>query len=208
MLPSSSQKLRSPTYLNTSSNIRTVLNTILYIVLLVDLCGRGGDIARHPHRPENMVLPPKLPFPPLTHLFPRASTQRACTLSRPLACWQDKREANFNTMQHYMGMIISIFKQESRQQKAFSLIWSEIRDLKHIPRSWHIQKTLPSFSPSSTVQATLTHSIICELFWMLPSTPHFLIDLCGHDWDIVCHPPQCPKHMCLRWEDVTFYCFN
>lgn len=36
--------------------MRTVLNLTLYIVLLIDLCGRGGDIARHPCHPDHMCL--------------------------------------------------------------------------------------------------------------------------------------------------------
>lgn len=48
--------LYSPHYLNTFSNMRTVLNLTLYILLMIDLCGRGADIARHPLRPEHMCL--------------------------------------------------------------------------------------------------------------------------------------------------------
>lgn len=36
--------------------MRTVLEVTLYITLLIDLCGRSGDITRHPQRPEHMCL--------------------------------------------------------------------------------------------------------------------------------------------------------
>lgn len=49
-------RLYHPNYLNTFSNMRTVLNLTLYMALVVDLCGRGADIARHPLRPKHMCL--------------------------------------------------------------------------------------------------------------------------------------------------------
>ncbi|EME47690.1 hypothetical protein DOTSEDRAFT_32084 [Dothistroma septosporum NZE10] len=49
-------RLYSPTYLNTFPNMRTVFNLNVYICLVVDLCGRGSDIARHALRPEHMCL--------------------------------------------------------------------------------------------------------------------------------------------------------
>lgn len=36
--------------------MRQVLNLTLYMLMMVDLCGRGADIARHPLRPEHMYI--------------------------------------------------------------------------------------------------------------------------------------------------------
>jgi hypothetical protein len=49
-------RLYDPDYLSTFPNMRTVLNLTLYMLLLVELCGRGADIARHHLRPEHMCL--------------------------------------------------------------------------------------------------------------------------------------------------------
>ena len=49
-------KLYSPEYLSTFANMRVVLNLTLYMLLVVDLCGRGANIARHPLRPDHMCL--------------------------------------------------------------------------------------------------------------------------------------------------------
>ncbi|EHK16055.1 uncharacterized protein TRIVIDRAFT_65122 [Trichoderma virens Gv29-8] len=49
-------KLYSPEYLNRFPDMRTVLNLTLYIVLVVDLCGRGSEIARNPSRPVHQCL--------------------------------------------------------------------------------------------------------------------------------------------------------
>lgn len=48
--------LYKPEYLNTFKDMRTVLNLTLYMLLIIDVCGRGGEIARHPLRPEHMCL--------------------------------------------------------------------------------------------------------------------------------------------------------
>lgn len=48
--------LYNPQYLITFSSMRTVLNLTLYILLMVDICGRGCDIARHPQRESHMCL--------------------------------------------------------------------------------------------------------------------------------------------------------
>jgi hypothetical protein len=48
--------LYSPNYLSTFGNMRTVLNLTLYMLLMIDLCGRGADIARHNLRPDHMCL--------------------------------------------------------------------------------------------------------------------------------------------------------
>jgi hypothetical protein len=48
--------LYSASYLGTFANKRTVLNVTLYMLLLVDLCGRGAEIAHHHLRPEYMCL--------------------------------------------------------------------------------------------------------------------------------------------------------
>lgn len=40
--------LFTPSYLGTFMDMRTVLNTVLYMNLVVDSCGRGGDIAQNP----------------------------------------------------------------------------------------------------------------------------------------------------------------
>lgn len=50
------KSLYSPSYLKSFSNMRLVLNLNLYLVLLIDLCGRGAEIARHPLRPKHMCL--------------------------------------------------------------------------------------------------------------------------------------------------------
>jgi hypothetical protein len=49
-------RLYNPNYPSTFPNMRTVLNLTLYMLLLVDLSGRGADIARHHLRPEHMCL--------------------------------------------------------------------------------------------------------------------------------------------------------
>lgn len=49
-------ELYTPRYLNTFPNMRAVLNINLYIMLMIDICGRGAEIARHPQRPEHMCL--------------------------------------------------------------------------------------------------------------------------------------------------------
>jgi hypothetical protein len=43
-------------YLTTFPNMRIVLNLNLYILLVIDVCGRGGEIARSYARPEHMCL--------------------------------------------------------------------------------------------------------------------------------------------------------
>jgi hypothetical protein len=49
-------RLYSREYSDTFGNMRKVLNLTLYMLLMVDLCGRGGDIVRNPLRPEHMSL--------------------------------------------------------------------------------------------------------------------------------------------------------
>ena len=49
-------KLYEPQYLASFRNMRVVLNLTLYINLVIDLCGRGGEIARHPLKREHMCL--------------------------------------------------------------------------------------------------------------------------------------------------------
>ena len=49
-------KMYEPQFLATFSNMRTVLNLTLYINLIIDLCGRGGEIARHPLKEKHMCL--------------------------------------------------------------------------------------------------------------------------------------------------------
>lgn len=48
--------LYQPNYLSTFGSMRLVLNLTLYMLLVVDTCGRGGEFARHPVRPEYMCL--------------------------------------------------------------------------------------------------------------------------------------------------------
>ena len=43
-------KLHTPEYLNTFGSMRAVLNLTLYLVLLIVLSGRGGEIALNPNR--------------------------------------------------------------------------------------------------------------------------------------------------------------
>ncbi len=47
--------LYKPSYLNTFGSVRTVLNLTLYMLLVIDLCGHGGEIARNPTRPNTSV---------------------------------------------------------------------------------------------------------------------------------------------------------
>ncbi|KAM0327377.1 hypothetical protein ACHAPQ_007393 [Fusarium lateritium] len=49
-------KLYDSEYLGTFANMRMVLNLTLYIMLVIDTCGRGGEIARINTRPEHMCL--------------------------------------------------------------------------------------------------------------------------------------------------------
>ncbi|KAI4608917.1 hypothetical protein J4E83_008956 [Alternaria metachromatica] len=49
--------LYQPNYLSTFGSMRLVLNLTLYMLLVVDTCGRGaGEFARNPVRPEYMCL--------------------------------------------------------------------------------------------------------------------------------------------------------
>ncbi|KAH7179549.1 uncharacterized protein B0J16DRAFT_347172 [Fusarium flagelliforme] len=43
-------------YLNTFGNMRQVLNLTLYLMLIVDTCGRGGEFVLNPARPKHMCL--------------------------------------------------------------------------------------------------------------------------------------------------------
>ena len=43
-------------YLNTFGNMRQVLNLTLYLMLIVDTCGRGGEFVFNPARPKHMCL--------------------------------------------------------------------------------------------------------------------------------------------------------
>ncbi|KAI1059224.1 hypothetical protein LB507_003665 [Fusarium sp. FIESC RH6] len=43
-------------YLNTFGNMRQVLNLTLYLMLIVDSCGRGGEFVLNPARPKHMCL--------------------------------------------------------------------------------------------------------------------------------------------------------
>jgi hypothetical protein len=49
-------KLYEPTYLNSFGSMRVVLNLTLFILLVIDLCGRGGEIAHNHLRPKHMCL--------------------------------------------------------------------------------------------------------------------------------------------------------
>ncbi|KAF5576884.1 hypothetical protein FPANT_10716 [Fusarium pseudoanthophilum] len=49
-------KLYEPEYLGTFGSMRAVLNLTLYMMLVIDTCGRGGEFARKHVRPEHMCL--------------------------------------------------------------------------------------------------------------------------------------------------------
>lgn len=49
-------KLYDPEYLQTFENMRTVLNLTLYMTMMVDTCGRGGELARNFNHEEHMCL--------------------------------------------------------------------------------------------------------------------------------------------------------